>query len=153
MELEFYLYSDASTAKTLTLVAMIFQIIFFVIEVFEVIAIVALLTFSTSVTTSTGATVKRQLVPFGGLAIVSFVFSFALLIGIIWIVLNYILIYNKLATERVQEAEIPALVLRIIQLIFGSVISGILLIIAYVKIRDSLNRKVYFSQGQTGTLP
>ncbi len=145
--------SDASTAKTLTLVAIIFQIIFFVIGIFEVIASLALLSFSTGVTTSTGTTVTSQAVPLGGLAIVSLVFSFALLIGIIWIVLDYILIYKKLATERVQEAEIPALVLGIIQLIFGGLIPGILLIIAYVKIKDSLNRKVYSSQGQTGTPP
>ena len=41
--------------------------------------------------------------------------------------------------ERVADAETSSLVLGILQLIFGGVIPGILLIIAYAKIRDSLN--------------
>ena len=145
--------SDASTAKTLTLVAIILQLVFFVIGIFEVIAFVVLLSFRPSVTTSTGTTVTTQALPIGGLAIISLVFSFALLIGIVWIVLDYLLIYKKLNAERVREAETPAIVLGIIQLIFGGLIPGILLIVAYVKIRDSVNRRGYASQGQEGTPP
>lgn len=68
------------------------------------------------------------------------IMSIILLIGILWILLDYFLIYKRLATERVKEAETPAIVLGIIQLIFAGLIPGILLIIAYVKIRDSLER-------------
>ena len=77
---EVMLDSDASTAKTLTLVAIILQVVFFVIGIFEVIALVALFSFRPSVTTSTGTTVTSQVVPISGLAIISLVFSFALLI-------------------------------------------------------------------------
>ena len=132
--------SDSSTAKTLTLVAIIFQVVFFVIGIFEVIALVLLFSFRPSVTTSTGTTITSHVVPLSGLAIISIVFSFALLIGILWIFLDYFLIYKKLKEERVREAETPSLVLGIIQLIFGGLIPGILLIVAYVKIRDSVHR-------------
>ncbi len=132
--------SDASTAKTLTLVAIILQVVFFVIGIFEVIALVLLFSFRPSVTTSTGTTITSHVVPLSGLAIISIVFSFALLIGILWIFLDYFLIYKKLKEERVREAETPSLVLGIIQLIFGGLIPGILLIVAYVKIRDSVHR-------------
>ena len=132
--------SDASTAKTLTLVAIILQVVFFVIGIFEVIALVVLFSFRPSVTTSTGTTITSHVVPLSGLAIISIVFSFALLIGILWIFLDYFLIYRKLKEERVREAETPSLVLGIIQLIFGGLIPGILLIVAYVKIRDSVHR-------------
>jgi hypothetical protein len=40
----------------------------------------------------------------------------------------------------VREAETPALVLGVLQLVLGGVISEVLLILAYTKIRDSLNR-------------
>ncbi|MGC8563205.1 MAG: hypothetical protein ACP5NO_08495, partial [Thermoplasmata archaeon] len=116
------------------------------IGIIEVIAFVALFSVRTTVTSPTGTTVTSQSVPQVGLSIFSLVFSFALLIGILWIVLDYFLIYKKLAMERVSEAEAPALVLGIIQLIFGGLIPGILLIVAYVKIRDSVNRGRYSSQ-------
>ena len=132
--------SDSSTAKTLTLVAIILQVVFFVIGIIEVIALVVLFSFRPSVTTSTGTTITSHVVPLSGLAIISIVFSFALLIGILWIFLDYFLIYKKLKEERVREAETPSLVLGIIQLIFGGLIPGILLIVAYVKIRDSVHR-------------
>ncbi len=125
--------SDASTAKTLVLVAIIFQAIFFVIGIFEVIALAAFLTVTTVPPTSSTLSL-------GAFGIITVVFSAALAIGILWIVLDYFLIYKRLKEERVREAETPALVLGIIQLIFGGLIPGILLIIAYVKIRDSLHR-------------
>lgn len=65
-------------------------------------------------------------------------FSVALLIGLLWIILDYFLIYRRLAMEKVKEAETPSIVLGIIQLIFGGLIPGILLIVAWVKIKDSL---------------
>ena len=133
--------SDASTAKTLALVAIILQVVFFVIGIFEVIALIALLSFRPSVTASTGATVTGQVAPIGGIVIIYLVLSFALLIGIVWIALDYFLIYKRLREEKVREAKTPTLVLGIIQLIFGGLIPGILLIVAYVKIKDSLNRQ------------
>ncbi|MCL4450040.1 MAG: hypothetical protein M1386_01820 [Candidatus Thermoplasmatota archaeon] len=125
--------SDASTAKTLALVAIILQAVFFVIGIFEIIGLATLLTITTVPPTSTT-------LPLGAFGIIAIVFAAALAIGILWIALDYFLIYKKLKEERVREAETPSLVLGIIQLIFGGLIPGILLIVAYVKIRDSLHR-------------
>ncbi len=107
-----------STAKTLTLVAIVLQAVFFVIGIFEVIAVIAL-------------------VPLGGIGFITLFFAFGFLVGILWILLDYFLIYKKVKEEKVREAETPALVLGILQLIFGGFIPGILLIVAYVELKDS----------------
>lgn len=63
------------------------------------------------------------------------------IIPFIFIFLNYFLIYKPLNEGRGRKAETPALVLGILQIIpFGGVIPGILLLISWVKIRDSLGR-------------
>ena len=142
--------SDASTAKTLTLVAIVLQLIFFAIGV---VAIFGLLTFLSiahvTTTTSNGTYISYPTSPLFGLGIAAVVFSIFFLIGLVWILLDYFLVYKKLVSEKIREAEMPSLVLGIVQLIFGGVISGILLIIAYVKIRDSLERSGKESQQAT----
>jgi high-affinity nickel permease len=130
--------NDASTAKTLTLVAIILQAVFFVIGIFEVIGVAAFLTVAT--TTSVGNVTALRSTPIGVLGLISLIFAAALAVGVLWILLDYLLVYKKLSKERVREAETPSLILGIIQLIFGGFIPGILLIIAYVKIKDSLQR-------------
>lgn len=63
------------------------------------------------------------------------------IIPFLFIVLDYVLIYKPLSEGRAKDAEAPALVLGILQIIpFGGVIPGILLLISWVKIRDSLSR-------------
>ncbi len=127
--------SDASTAKTLTLVAIILQAVFFVIGIFALLFVIAFV----AVPAGPGGsqTVVTPAISLGGLI---FLYGFAL--GILWILLEYFLIYKKLSEEKVKEAETPAIVLGIITLIFGGIITGILLIVAYVKIRDSLSRTI-----------
>ncbi len=132
----FMLDSDANTAKTLTLVAIILQVVFFVIGILAIGAFAALMT--TGVTTTTGTTVYTSGV---GIGIFGLVFGVIFLIGLLWILLDYFLVYKKLAEERVEDAETPALILGIIQLLFGGVITGILLIVAYVKIKDSTRNR------------
>ena len=139
--------SDASTAKTLTLVAIVLQLIFFAIGV---VITFSLLTFfaiaRVTTTTSTGTHISYPTSPLFGLGIAAVVFSIFFVIGLVWILLDYFLVYKKLLLEKIREAEMPSLVLGIVQQIFGGVISGILLIIAYVKIRDSLERSLKESQ-------
>ena len=130
--------SDANTAKTLTLVAIILQVVFFVIGIFAV-AVLAFVASGVTTTTSPGGTVTTT-GPVGP-GIFSVVFGTVFLIGLLWILLDYFLIYKKLAEDKVEEAETPALVLGIIQLIFGGVITGILVIVAYVKIKDSVRNR------------
>lgn len=142
--------SDASTAKTLTLVAIILQIVFFAIGIFAILASVALFAVTSTTTTSsvgliTTSTSSLPVVSYFG--IFSIVFSGFFIFGLVWILLDYFLVYKKLERELVRDAETPSLVLGILQLIFGGVIPGILLIIAYVKIRDSIERSSNLGPG------
>ena len=135
---QFVLDSDANTAKTLTLVSIILQVVFFMIGVFAVAAL-AVITTGVTTTTSTGGTVTTT-GPVGQ-GIFGVVFGSVFIIGLLWILLDYFLIYKKLAEDKVEESETPALVLGIIQLIFGGVITDILLIVARVKIKDSVRNR------------
>jgi hypothetical protein len=133
--------SDASTAQTLTLVAIVLQLIFTLIGIVGVVILIAFLPASyTTVTTSTGTVIYPPISAGFGFAVALLVVSISLSIGILWILLDYFLVYRKLQLGMVKEAETPSLVLGIVQLIFGGIIPGILLIVSYVKIRDSLQR-------------
>ena len=136
--------SDASTAKTLALVAIILQAVFFVIGIFEVIGLATLLTITTVTPTNAIPSLDVS-------GIIAIVFSAVLAIGILWIALDYFLVYKRLKEEKVREAKTPTLVLGIIQLILGGLIPGILLIVAYVKIKDSLNRQ-NFPEAHSGRM-
>ncbi len=117
--------SDASAAKSLALATVILEAVFFAIGVIVLaIAIVA--------TAISG-------VSLGTMGVAALVFTILFAIGLMWLLLDYYLVYKPLAQERVADAETPSLVLGILQLILGGILPGILLIIAYAKIRDSLN--------------
>ena len=129
--------NDASTAKTLTLVAIILQLVFFAIGAVSIVGVAAYFSVG-RVVTSSGGVVTTTTVNSSAPTIALVVFSIFFLIGLLWILLDYFLVYKNLALEKVKESEVPSLILGIIQLILAGVIPGILLIIAYVKIRDSL---------------
>lgn len=136
---------DASSAKSLTLAAIIIQAVFFVIGIL----LVLLLAIAFVTTTGpTGATMS-----IAGAGVFTLFFSVGFAISLVWILLDYFLIYKKLAEERVSEAETPCIVLGIIQLLFSGLIPGILLIIAYVKIRDSTRRYQPYPGQQPGPIP
>jgi hypothetical protein len=119
---------DASTARTLTLIALIIQGIFFFIGL--------------AVSSVAFATLGFARVPIGVGGIFAAVFGLGFLISIVWIGLDYFLVYKNLSsTATVANARTPSIVLGIIQLIFGGVIAGILLIVAYLKICDSMRRR------------
>jgi membrane-bound ClpP family serine protease len=69
------------------------------------------------------------------------ILSVFLLVGFLWLILDYFLLYKPLTEKRVSDVETPCLVLGIIQIILGGIIPGILLIIAYTKIKDSLRNR------------
>ena len=72
----------------------------------------------------------------------AFVFSLSFLVSIVWIALDYFLVYRNLgSTSTIASAKTPSIVLGVVQLIFGGVIPGILLIVAYIKIGDSMQRR------------
>lgn len=64
------------------------------------------------------------------------------LISIVWMALDYLLVYrNLLSSATVVDARTPSIVLGIVQLISGGVIPGILMILAYFKICDSMRSR------------
>lgn len=136
---------DADSAKGLMIAAIIVQVLFVVVWLFGLLAF--LFMFSLSPTTPTTPTGTSPAVTFPVFSFGAFFASF-FGVGILWILLDYFLIYQRLSEGRVAEAETPALVLGILQIIVGGVIPGILIIIAYVKIRDSLRNARYRYQQQ-----
>lgn len=75
--------------------------------------------------------------------IIGFVFAlltiFLVILPFIFMILNYVFVYARLKDNHADMAQTPALVLGIIELLFGGVIPGILLIICYVKINDGIS--------------
>ncbi len=112
---------DAYTARTLTFVAIILGAIFFVLGLFVSTLFVAARFFMVGFFPA--------------------MFGLGFLISIVWIALDYLLVYRNLFSPNdIPSARGPALILGILQLILGGIIPGILLLIAYVKIGDSMRR-------------
>lgn len=63
------------------------------------------------------------------------------IIPLLWLLLDYFLIYKPLDERNPQSAETPSLVLSILQILTLDLISGILLLITWVKIRDGLSNR------------
>jgi hypothetical protein len=98
---------DPDTAKTLIIIAMVAQLII------------------------TLVTILVQLI----ITLVG-ILSFPYILGFIWLILDYFILYKPLAEEVAADVEKPCLLLGIVQTILGGIIPGVLLIIAYVKLRD-----------------
>ncbi len=149
------------SAKTLTLVAIIIQAVFLIIGVLIIMffGIAEVATSSSTVTAyySNGTVHKAVVVSsppamYGPLSILILI-TVVIALGLLWILLDYFLVYRKISLEKIEEASTSSIVLGIIQLIFGGLIPGILLILAYIKIRNSIDRKIYMSQGNKGFPP
>ena len=154
--------NEASTAKTLTLVAIIIQILF---VIFIGIVAAGLGAFSNIVTkygtiTTTGvtATFPGTTVSYSNpFSSTSFTLGFAatilgigVVVSIVWIVFDYFLVYKNLnSPATIHEAKTPALVLGILQTLFGGVLPGILLFVSYLKIGESINNKRQMSNVRT----
>lgn len=119
---------DASAARTLTLAAIIVQGLFFFLFLF-IFGFVFMIPFGAAA-------------GFPAFGFFTVIFGIGFFIGVVWIILDYFLVYANLSNEeRFPRAKTPALVLGIVQLLVGGLIPGILLIIAYVKIGDSLRTR------------
>ncbi len=60
------------------------------------------------------------------------------MIEFLWFWLAYLTVYSNLRNGSTEKAEMPSLLLGILQLLFGGILSGILLLISWVKIKDYL---------------
>lgn len=123
-----YYNRAAESAKTLVFVAVLLQVIFFALGIVIIAIALAAVIFS-SAQAGTG---------FGPVGIVGAIFGGIFLFGLLWIFLNYFLVYKPIQMGNLRDAETPALVLGILELIFGGIIPGILLIVAYTRIGNAL---------------
>lgn len=137
---------DLQTAKTLTLIAIIFQALLLVIALISI----SFFTITSSQTVSivtypNGTTHKIISSPTVYITPLEMIFILVIvsIIPILIILLDYYLIYKPISKEKAEEAKTASIVLGIIQLFTGAIIVGILLIVAYVKINDGINRKKY----------
>ena len=74
------------------------------------------------------------------------IFAIIFAISIVWIFLDYFLVYRNLKSPLdLPKAQSPALILGIIQLLFGGFIPGILLLVAYLKIGDAMKAKEQYA--------
>ena len=124
--------ADLDTAVTLTLVALILEAVFLAIGV---LLLVVFLPFIAAL--QTGMPISS--IFFVGLFVV------AGIVGVLFLLLTYFLVYKRLKDRQVQRALTPALVLGIIALVLVGVISGILLIVAYLKAKDA-HTKILLAQ-------
>lgn len=92
----------------------------------------------------TAKTIALIAVIFNLLGLVFSIFIlFLAILPFIFMLLDYLLVYEPLTKGDGERAETPALILGIIQVIpfIGGVIPGLLLIFTWIKIRDSANRR------------
>ncbi len=124
----------AESAKTLTLVAIIVQALFTGLFALYFSLFLGLLAMPLS-----GPGMGANF----GFAIVGVIGIVFAVVGLTWIMLDYFLVYRRLLEENIRPAQDSSLILGIIQLIFGGIVPGILLIIAYTQLNNSSNRREY----------
>lgn len=130
-----YVPPSASTSKTLILIGLILQLVFALIF----------------------------LIGFGVLAFVSAAFGvfpvFAVIyiafgaLGFIFLILVWMLSYKPTTEGRYEAARTPTLVFAILSLITISIISGILYLIAYIKLGDAVREQQMPPPGYAGSAP
>ncbi len=128
--------ADLDTAVTLTLVALILEVVFLAIGIL-VFAVFVLL----------GSFPLQMGMPGFSISVGFFVGLLVVfgIVGVVFLLLLYFLVYKRLKDEQVESALTPALVLGIIALVLVGVISGILLIVAYMKAKDA-HTKILLAQ-------
>jgi hypothetical protein len=105
---------SGETAGTLILIGLIFQIVSFLILL--------------------GVGFFLLIIPIlGGIVL------FLAFVSLIWLLLVYIFSYVPARNRDFEDARTPTLVFGILTLISGGIISGILYIVAYVKLGDALD--------------
>lgn len=121
---------DRESARTLINAAIIVQSVFTGIFVVAMIFVLAATSFSAN---PPGAL---------GMAIIAMITIIGTAFALLWILLDYFLLYRKIVEDRLEEIESTALVLGIIQLIFGGVVAGILILVAHGRISSSINYRI-----------
>ncbi len=135
---------NLQTAKTLTLIAIILQAILLAFAILVIMVFTAASYQGVSIVTYPNGTTQRIVSSSSGsISPLSTLLALIIvsIIPLVMIFFDYYFVYKPISKEKAEESRTPSLVLGIIQLFTGGIIVGILLIIAYVKINDAINRK------------
>jgi hypothetical protein len=130
-----YVPPSASTAKTLIFVGLILQLIF---------ALLFLFVFGIS---------AAILASFGVFPVVAIFYIAAGVLGFIWLFLIWMFSYKPVREGRYEAAKTPTLVFAILSLISLGIISGILYLIAYIKLGDAVREQQMPPPGYPGGVP
>lgn len=135
---------NISSARKLVLFAMVFQVI-----VLVVIVLIILVAFAASAGAAGASPLGAS--PGAGIAmgIAAMIVLFMTGFASIWIILDYVLVYARLTPERFQEAESSSMIMGILQILFGGVISGILLLVAHGKIVRAVTERSRSTEQQS----
>ncbi|HYK92891.1 MAG TPA: hypothetical protein VEY07_02470 [Thermoplasmata archaeon] len=121
---------SAGTAQTLILLGLIFQLIFSLI--FLIAGIVAIAAYLAATSVLGGA--------YTGFALGGAVFYLiAAAFSIILLYVAYFMTYRRVVEGHYEEARGPALLLGILELIFGGIITGVLYLVGWIKLGDAVN--------------
>jgi hypothetical protein len=131
-----YVPPSASTAKTLILVGLILELIF---------ALLFLFAFGLSAIFFASVTGV-----FPVFAIIYIAFG---VLGFIWLALIWLFSYKPVREGRYEAAKTPTLVFAILSLVTLSIISGVLYLIAYIKLGDAIREQQMPPQGYPGAAP
>lgn len=62
-------------------------------------------------------------------------------VGILWVILDYYLVYMRIKEGKIRASKDASLVLGILQLILGGIFSGVLLIMVYSQLNSSMSQQ------------
>lgn len=130
-----YVPPSGSTAKTLILIGLILQLIF---------ALLFLFVFGVS------ALILASVGFFPVFAVIYIAFG---ALGFIWLILIWMLCYKPVSEGRYEAAKTPTLVFAILSLITLGILSGILYLIAYIKLGDAVREQQMPPPGYPGGAP
>ncbi len=135
----------ADSAKTFTFAAILVEGLFTVLLVVYIGLILSVLSLATPTNPAFPGTNINVNFGFFIMTTIAVVFG---LVGLLWVLLDYFLIYKRIVEGDIRGAQDTALILGIIQLVLGGIIPGILVIVAYTQLNNSVNRRMEQTQGQ-----
>lgn len=137
--------SYADSARTLTFAGIVVEGILTLLFVLSITIGLGLFAATTSTPQTPGTSVPAVTSGFLILILVGLAFG---LVGLLWVFLDYFLVYKRIKEEDIRGAKDTSLILGIIQLILGGIIPGILLIVAHSQLNNSFMQSEFRKQSQ-----
>lgn len=133
--------NDVESARTLVLVAIVLEAAFIFLFVFIFLFSTFFLAFVPIVPQGNGNTGATATGLSSGIIVLLSIGLGLGLYGLLWILLDYFLVYKKINEGNLRSAKDSSLVLGIVQLLIGGIIPGILLIVAHTQLGNAVWQK------------